>query len=250
MGHVLITGATGGIGRALVDALLAAGHQVTAIGRDLDRLHLLDREPDPLRSPDRDPDPLRSPGRLRSPGGGLRAVEADLAEPGSLAAALGDPGEVHALIHCAGISPIATVAEATPETWRRTMAVNVVAAAELIRLTLPALRRARGHVVLVNAAPGTTGRPGWAGFAGSKAALRELADSLRDEEAAHGLRVTTLFPCPTDTDLLREVRAGFGRPHDPARCIRPESLAAMVVWLLAAPPDAYAAELSVIPTPG
>jgi NADP-dependent 3-hydroxy acid dehydrogenase YdfG len=94
-----------------------------------------------------------------------------------------------------------------------------------------------------------TGVPRWAAFVGSKAGLRELADSLREEEAAHGVRVTTVYPAATATELLREVRRSFGRPYDPAACIRPETLAAMIVWVLAAPPDSYAAELAVLPSP-
>ncbi|MDP4500463.1 SDR family NAD(P)-dependent oxidoreductase [Nonomuraea turcica] len=208
MGQVLVTGATGGIGTALVRALVKAGHQVTAIGRDV--------------------------GRLDVP-----AIEADLAAPGTLAAAVGELRDVQALVHCAGISPIAAVADAGPETWERT----------LVRLTLPALRRSRGHVVFVNASPGMTGVARWSAFVGSKAALRELADSLREEEEPHGVRVTTVYPAATATELLREVRTTFGRPYDPERCIRPETLAEMIVWALAAPADAYACELSVVPAP-
>ncbi|MGP4101742.1 SDR family NAD(P)-dependent oxidoreductase [Nonomuraea sp. KM90] len=224
MGHVLVTGATGGIGTALVGALVEAGHRVTAVGRGA--------------------------GRLDVPG-----IEADLAEPGTLAAAMGaledagKLGDVQALVHCAGISPVVAVADADPETWRRTLAVNVASAAELARLTLPALRRSRGHVIFVNASPGMTGVPRWSAFVGSKAALRELADSLREEEAAHGIRVTTVYPAATATDLLGEVRRAFGRPYDPEACIRPQSLAAMIVWVLSAPADSYPCELSVLPSP-
>ncbi|MBF8184390.1 SDR family NAD(P)-dependent oxidoreductase [Nonomuraea sp. K274] len=224
MGHVLVTGATGGIGVALVGALVEAGHRVTAVGRDV--------------------------GRLNVPG-----IEADLSEPETLAATVGaledagDLEDVQALVYCAGTSPVASVADAGPETWRRTLAVNVASAAELVRLTLPPLRRSRGHVIFVNIAPGTTGVAGWSAFVASKAALRELADSLREEEAASGVRVTTVYPGATATDLLGEVRSAFGRPHDPAQCIRPQSLAAMIVWMLSAPADAYACEVSVLPSP-
>ncbi|MEV4394972.1 SDR family NAD(P)-dependent oxidoreductase [Nonomuraea sp. NPDC049607] len=220
MGNVLLTGATGGIGQALVAALGEAGHRVIAVGRDVGRLE-------------------------------VRGIEADLADPASLAPAVEalaeELTEIRAVIHCAGISPVEAVAESGPDTWRRTMAVNVASAAELVRLTLPALRRSKGHVIFVNASPGLTGVPRWSAFVASKAALRELADSLREEEAVHGVRVTTVFPAATATDLLGEVRAAFGRPYDPEVCIRPGSLAAMVVWALNAPPDSYACELSVVP---
>jgi len=225
MGHVLVTGATGGIGTALVSALAEAGHRVTAVGRDI--------------------------GRLDAGG-----IEADLAEPGTMSAAMGalaDAGElrdVQALVYCAGISPVEAVADAGPQTWRRTLAVNVTSAAELVRLTLPALRRSRGHVIFVNASPGMTGVPRWSAFVASKAALRELADSLRAEEATHGIRVTTVYPAATATSLLSDIRRAFGRPYDPESCIRPQTLAAMIVWVLSAPADAYACELSVLPSPG
>lgn len=91
--------------------------------------------------------------------------------------------------------------------------------------------------------------PGWSAFAASKAALQELADSVRAQEAEHGVRVTTIYPGATATEHLRQVRAAFGRGYDPERCIAPETLAATVAWVLAAPPDAYVSELSVLAVP-
>jgi short-subunit dehydrogenase len=70
--------------------------------------------------------------------------------------------------------------------------------------------------------------PRWAAFMGSKAALRELAGSLRVEEAGHGVRVTTVYPAGTATERLGAIRAAFDRPDEPARCIQPDSLAEMI----------------------
>jgi NADP-dependent 3-hydroxy acid dehydrogenase YdfG len=220
MARVMVTGAAGGIGSAVANVLISGGHEVIALGRD--------------------PATLAS---LR----GATAVVADLGQPESLRDAVTVPDRLDALVHCAGVSTVATVADAEPEVWARILAVNVAGAAELTRLLLPSLRRARGHVIFVNATPGMTAVPGWAAFVGSKAAVRELADSLREEEAA--VRVTTIYPSATATELLREVRAAFGRDYDPTRCIQPESLAAMIAWVLAAPPDSYVSELSVLPSP-
>lgn len=221
MGEVMVTGATGGIGRAVVAALLRAGHQVTALGQDRERLRSVP---------------------------GVRAVTVDLAQPHRLAPAIGELGRLDALVHCAGVSveAIAPVAETGPEVWQQTMAVNTMAAAELTRLALPALRRTRGHVVFLNSAHGVRAVLGWSAFAASKAALQELADSLRAEEAATGIWVTTIYPGATATGQLRQVRAAFGRDYEPRRCIRPESVAAAVTWVLAAPPDAYVSELSLV----
>jgi NADP-dependent 3-hydroxy acid dehydrogenase YdfG len=223
MGKVLVTGATGGIGSALVPALASAGHQVIAVGRD-------SHQPHPLVA---------------------RTIVADLAQPDRLAGTVGalELQALDGLVHCAGTSEVAAVADTHPATWQHTLTVNVTAAAELTRLALPALRRSRGHVVFVNAAPGLHAVPRWSAFVASKAALRELADSLREEEAVHGVRVTTIYPAGTATERLRGLRAAFGRPYDPVRCIQPATLAAMVVWVLTAPADAYVSELAVLPAP-
>jgi NADP-dependent 3-hydroxy acid dehydrogenase YdfG len=111
------------------------------------------------------------------------------------------------------------------------------------------LRRSRGHVVFINSARGVRAVPGWSAFAASKAALQELAGSLRAEEAENGVRVTTIYPGATATGQLRQVREALGDRYDPQRCIQPETLAATVAWVLAAPPDAYVSELTVLATP-
>jgi NADP-dependent 3-hydroxy acid dehydrogenase YdfG len=201
-----------------------AGHQVSAVGRD--------------------------PGRLQAVPE-VRTIDADLAQPHRLAQAIGEPGQLDALVHCAGVSvdAIMPVVGTEPTVWQETMSVNVMAAAELTRLVLPALRRSHGHVVFINSARGVRAVPGWSAFAASKAALQELADSLRAEEAENGVRVTTIYPGATATEQLRQVREAFGHGYDPQRCIHPETLAATVAWVLAARPDAYISELSLRPAP-
>jgi NADP-dependent 3-hydroxy acid dehydrogenase YdfG len=91
--------------------------------------------------------------------------------------------------------------------------------------------------------------PRWSVYAASKTALRELADSLRAEEATHGLRVTTIHPGGTATSLLAKVRAQFGHPYHAADCIQPATLAPLVLTVLDMRDDAYLSEVSVRPTP-
>jgi NADP-dependent 3-hydroxy acid dehydrogenase YdfG len=224
MATVMVTGAAGGIGSAIASTLLSNGYHVTAVGRDLNGL-----------------------GRLRALG--AQTVIADLAQPIALRNTVPDPGQLDALIHCAGVAEVAAIADTQPATWTQTLAVNVTGAAELTRLMLPALRRARGHVVFINASPGMTAVPRWSTFVGSKAALRKLADSLREEEELSGIRVTTIYPSATATEHLRSIRAAFGLTYDPALCVQPATLADTVAWVLAAPPDSYISELSILPSP-
>lgn len=140
---------------------------------------------------------------------------------------------------------VASAAESPTDLWRDTLAVNLVSAAELTRVLLPALRARRGHVVFVNAAPGLHGTPAWSAYTASKAGLRELADALRAEEAGHGLRVTGVHPGGTATELLREVRSAFGHDYDPDTCIRPETLAAVIADALETPRDAQLTEIDL-----
>ncbi|MEV1244801.1 SDR family NAD(P)-dependent oxidoreductase [Nonomuraea sp. NPDC049750] len=180
--------------------------------------------------------------------GSVIAIVADLARPETLAAALPPIGELDGFVHCAAIAEVTTTADSTVELWRDTLNVNVASAAELLRLLLPALRRSRGRVVLINAAPGLS-PTGWPAYAASKAALRELGDAVRDEEQPHGIRVTTIYPGATATELLRKVRTDFGSSYDPDRCLPPAAVASMVLTALTAPPRAHLAELSVLPAP-
>jgi len=226
-GTAVVTGATGGIGSAIVRALCQRGYRVLAVARSQSKLDALVREV-----------------------ASTEPVVMDLFEPVELPGVLRELDRVDVLVHCAGIADVGSVADAEPGLWRRTFAVNVVSAAELTQALLPGLRAASGHVVFINMAPGMTGIPRWTAYVGSKAAQRELADSLRQEEAGNGVRVTTLYPGGTATDLLRQVREQFGRPYDPEACIQPKSLAAMIVAAIESPPDAHVAELSLrhVPT--
>src|SRR6185437_5280900 len=147
MGSYLITGTRRGIGRALAERLSGAGHRVYGIVR---------------------------------PGSGASAlagqVELDLAEvadyPAALAPLLTTLPELDGLVHCAGIVRPGRLADTPPDDFTDQFAVNVLAAAELVRHWLPALRAAAGTVVLVNSGSGLNARPPLASYGVSKFALR------------------------------------------------------------------------------
>lgn len=178
---------------------------------------------------------------------GAVAAAFDLLRPSGLPPALTRLPAVSALIHAAGAAEVAPVAETSWERWQETFAVNVSGPAELTRALLPALRAARGRVVFVNAVAGLHAVPRWSAYAGSKAALTELADSLRLEEAANGVRVTSVYPGGVATEMLRTVRAAFGQPFDRARLTSPDSLAQVVASVLDAPADVDIQEIALKP---
>jgi NADP-dependent 3-hydroxy acid dehydrogenase YdfG len=222
----LVTGATRGIGAA-VAAALSDRFDLLIGGRSADAAQV-------------------ACARLRA----ARPWPVDLTDETALAAAVRGIDRLDVLVHSAGISVLGTVADTPAETWRRQLETNVVAVAELTRLLLPALRAARGRVVLINSGAGHTARAGWASYAASKFALRAFADALRAEEAPHGVRVTSIHPGRTDTDMQREVVAQEGGQYRPEAYLRPESVAEAVRYAVQVPADGVLAELVLRPAAG
>lgn len=225
MAIVMVTGATGGIGAALVRLLTARGDEVYGIGRDADRLKAL----------------------------GVRPVVADLSRPETLEDALPPLETLDALVHSAGVVTLGTVGQTPYRVWQEQLTVNLAAAAELTRLTLPALRAASGQaasgraeagqVVFVNSGAGLRANPGWGAYAASKFGLRALADALREEEPE--LRVTSVHPGRTASEMQRSVREQEGGDYDPSRYLQPETVARLILTALDTPPDGHLTELSI-----
>ncbi|MFB4281125.1 SDR family oxidoreductase [Nonomuraea sp. MTCD27] len=218
----LVTGASRGVGAAVARAL-APTHDVILGGRDQEALTALAAE---------------LPGARPWPVELTRVAAADVEGVERL----------DVLVHSAGVSWLGRIADQPADVWRRTMEVNVVAVAELTRLLLPALRRAGGHVVCVNSGSGQRANPDWASYAASKFALKAFADALRLEEPE--LRVTTVYPGRTATDMQRGVRAYEGGEFEPEKYLRPETVARAVLAAVTAGPDAHLTEVTVRPRGG
>jgi NADP-dependent 3-hydroxy acid dehydrogenase YdfG len=219
----LVTGASRGIGAAVARAL-APGHDLLLGGRDTAALEELARALP-----------------------GARPWPVELTDSAAVAEAAGGIERLDVLVHSAGVGLLGTVAETPAATWRRQLEINVVAVAELTRLLLPALRAARGRVVLLNSGAGLTARAGWASYAASKFALRAFADALRAEESGNGVRVTSLHPGRVDTDMQRGVVAHEGGEYRPEAYLRPESVAGAALLAVTAPDDAELTELVLRP---
>ena len=210
----VVTGGTSGIGREVALQLAELGWRVIAIGRDREALAELSRRSE----------------RLVPHAADLLTDELEELIP----------ARVDALVHAAGISPSTGVEETTPGEWERVFALNVTAGAALARHALPALRAARGTIVFVNSGAGTAARPRNTPYAASKHALRALANGLRVEEEGHGVRVSTVYPGPTDTPM-------FDGDVDRAALIRPASVAAAVVMAITASDDVQLTDIHVRP---
>ncbi len=227
MSTYLITGAGSGIGAALARRLRDRGDELWLVARNAGRAKQL-AEDFPA----------------------ARTLVGDLGEPERLSWAFGHqavPERLDGLLHVAGLVDLGPVGELTPKVWQRTLAVNLVAPAELTRLMLPQLRLSRGHVVFVNSGAGLSAHAEWSAYAASKHGLKALADALRKEEHEGGVRVTTVYPGRTDTPMQEKVHRMEGRSYEAARWIDPESVAGAVLAALDLPRDAEITDLTVRP---
>ena len=220
MPTALITGASRGIGAAIATAL-APTHTLRLAGR---------------------PSPALQATAERL---GATTLTLDLTDTEAIPAATAAIGELDVLVHNAGVFFPGRIAESTVEHWSATLDVNVVGAVALTLALLPALRRASGQVVFINSGTGRKASPDMASYSASKFALRAFADSLRASEPA--LRVTTVYPGRTDTDMQRALVSFEGGEYDPDRFLRPDTVAGLVARVLATPPDGHVHEVVLRP---
>ncbi|WP_395655917.1 SDR family oxidoreductase [Nocardioides sp.] len=217
----LVTGAGSGIGAVLARRLLDRGDAVVLVARSEERA-----------------------ADLRASYDGAQVLVADLSWPESVES-LALPDRLDSVVHAAGVVELGRVAELSVDDWASQLRVNLVAPATLTRVALPALRAARGTVVLVNSGAGLFAHPGWSAYAASKHGLRALADALRAEEPE--LRVCSVYPGRTATAMQEKVHQQEGKEYDAADWIRPETVADTILHVLDLPPDATISDLTVRP---
>jgi len=208
-GTALITGAGGGLGAAIAEAL-APDYALLLAGRPSPRLEEV-------------------AARFGATVWAIDLADCDAITPPAGLTAL------DVLVHNAGVAFPGRVAESTPEQWRTSFEVNVTGAVALTLALLPALRAARGQVVFINSGAGLRASPGLASYSASKSALTSFADSLRADEPL--LRVTSIHPGRIDTAMQRGLVAYEDRPYDPAEFLSPHTVAAAVAAAVATPPD-------------
>ena len=205
---VLITGAAGGLGRALCRAFLDAGWNVHG------GIH---REPIPV------------------PHDRLTAVRLDVTEPGAADRAVAEvcrrAGRLDVLVNNAGIARDGILPRMADAEWDAVLGVNLTGAFRCSRAALAVMARAGGgHIIHIGSFGGRTGRAGQANYVASKAGLLGFAAALAREAAAHGIQVNTVLPgfLPTglvghlsEADLSRAAGENLlGRLNDPAEAAR------------------------------
>ena len=185
----IVTGGTGGIGKALIARLATRGHNVIATAREPERIPI-----------------AHGPGRVV-------AVHLDMERPETMTTAARDAarivgdGELSALVNMAGIiveGPLETI---PPAELRRQLEINVVGPFALTQAVLPMLKQARGRVVNIGAISAHLTVPFYGPIAASKSALASLNDAMRLEFAQYGVDVIRIEPGAMKTEIFSTSRA-------------------------------------------
>ncbi len=209
-GTALVTGAAGHLGAALLPLLTAAGYRTIAVDR---------------------PGATRASATLATD---VRWVEVDLAEEASevaLSRALAGVERLDLVIAAAGVTALGDLASTTDDTFRRVIDVNYHGALRTTRASLPALRRAGGHLVVLSSVAGLLPVPGRPAYSGAKHAVTGVFLAVAEELRSDGVAVTVVHPGFLDTPVT-EV-GGSGARSTTGSAITADAVARRIVRLVA-----------------
>lgn len=233
--HILITGATGGIGMAAAKAAVMAGADVTITGRDEEKLAQ-----------------LQESCLKETKGGTVISIPADLTKENDRTELLRQAedrlGPVTGLVNSAGVGGGDTVDQLEEDRLRNIFELNFFSAVLLTQSVYKSMQEnGRGAIVALSSLSGLRGTPGNGAYSGSKFAVTGFFQSLAAEAIKHQIRVNMICPGYVDTEMARASiqskadRAGLSYEEQlekslsgiPAeRMIDPEEVANTIVFLL------------------
>lgn len=215
MNHLtaVVTGASSGIGAAIALRLGEEGIRLHLIGRNREALEVVAQ-------------------RTRANSPRVLIYRADLTmdeDVERLRTGLGlDCDGIDVLVHSAGVITIGPLATSPLADFDRQYRTNVRAPYALTQALLPMLRAKRGCVVFINSSVGLTTRANVSQYSATKHALKAIADSLRAEVNADGVRVLSVFPGRTASPQQAAIHEAEGKAYSPELLLQPADVAQIV----------------------
>ena len=231
-GVAVITGASGGIGRAVALALVAHGMSLCLTGRDSGKLESVARE---IGSR---PAQLLVHGADLSSDDGIR---------GLVERVTSELRRLDVLVHAAGSLRLGNVEDAGWDDLDEQYRVNLRAPYLLTKAFLPKLKNSNGQVVFVNSTAGLVAGADNGAYAAMKHGLRSLAGSIRDHVNQYGVRVLSVYPGRTATPMQEAVHLFEGRRYELPNLLQPSDVADVIVAAIALPRTAEATDITVRP---
>lgn len=233
----VVTGASSGIGAAVATALAQEGMHVAIAARRTDALEA-----------------LRT--KLSALGSQVLVHKTDVTDKSQVESLMREAaqqlGPVDVLVACAGVMYFTMMANAQTDEWERTVDVNCKGLLHCLAATVPGmLARGSGHIVAISSDAGRKVFPGLGVYSASKFFVEAALQSLRLETAGKGLRVTSVQPGNTATDLLgmstdKEAIEKYGEPTG-AQVLSPEEVAGAIVYALRQPAHVAVNEVLIEP---
>lgn len=225
--HVVVTGANRGIGRAIAEAMVAAGDTVSTIYRGGDLPE------------------------------GVHGAIADVTDTDAVNAAFdeveGRHGKVAVLVANAGVTRDGLLMRMTDEDFEQVIDVNLTGTFRCVRRAVQSMVRAKfGRIVLIGSVVGLMGNPGQVNYSSSKSALVGMARSITREVGSRGITANVVAPGFIDTDMtaqLDEATIASYQSSIPARRFGDTADVAHAVQFLAADQAGYISG-AVIPVDG
>ncbi len=219
---VLVTGASRGIGRAVAEALAAAGAAVVLGARDEAKL-------------------AEAVDAIVSAGGRASAVSLDVCHRESvdaaLAAVLQRHGRIDGLVNNAGITRDNLLLRMKAEEWEAVLATNLTGVYHCTQAALrPMLKQRSGRIVNVTSVVGITGNAGQANYAASKAGVIGFTKSIAREVASRAITVNAVAPGFIDTEMTAamtdKAKEAVASSIPMGRVGKPEDVAGAALFLL------------------
>lgn len=228
--HVVVTGTGRGIGRALVDHLIARGCSVAGIER---REDLLEEQ------------------RKKYPEGRFLPIPCDLNDFDEVRKRVEELlslwGRVDIFVSNAGVDRVELFVDSRPKTWDFLIAVNFLAPLHCVHALLPSMiGQKKGRILFVASDAGRVGSSGEAVYSGCKGGIIAFAKALAREVARYNITVNCISPGPTETPGFHEFFSSTGSDPEAIRKIQEGLVKAIPLKRMATPEDIVPAILFLI----